>query len=128
MLYWITDAIPVEEVMTMPDPITSSHELSRRGNEFYEKHLRDLVETRQHTRKLVSIEIETGDYEIGDPASLDAPRRLHARHPDAALCTLDIHYDRATGNYRTQDYGYYPPVEDLLGAETVQVLTSPDRV
>src|SRR5581483_50684 len=67
----------------MPHPRFSSEEIARRGQELYEKSIRAKVETEENIGKLVSIDIETGDYEIGEDNSLEAPRRLHAKHPGA---------------------------------------------
>ena len=77
----------------MPHPRFSSEEISRRGKELYKQHLRAQVETEENIGKLISIDIETGDYEIGDDKSLDAPHRLQARHPGTALYTLRIGYN-----------------------------------
>lgn len=77
----------------MPHPRLSSEEISRRGKELYEQRLRALVETHENVGKLISIDIETGDYKIGDDKSLDAPHRLLARHSDAALYTIHIGYN-----------------------------------
>lgn len=71
----------------------SSEEVGRLGKELYERDIRALVETEANIGKLLSIDVETGDYEIGDDRSLDAPRRLHAKHPGAAVYTLRIGYD-----------------------------------
>jgi hypothetical protein len=78
----------------MSHPHFSSEEIRRRGREIYER-IRRRVETDENIGKLVSIDIETGDYEIGDDASLEAPRRIRARHPDAAIYTARIGYDAA---------------------------------
>ncbi|HZP81946.1 MAG TPA: hypothetical protein VFB21_09935 [Chthonomonadaceae bacterium] len=79
----------------MPHPRFSSEEIARRGQELYEKSIRAKVETEENIGKLVSIDIETGDYEIGEDNSLEAPRRLHAKHPGAAIFTLRIGYNAA---------------------------------
>jgi hypothetical protein len=76
----------------MPHPRFSSAEIQQRGIELYEQ-IRPRVECEDNIGKLVSIDVETGDYEIGDDASLEAPLRLHARHPGAAIYTLRIGYD-----------------------------------
>jgi hypothetical protein len=77
----------------MAHPHFSSEEIARRGQELYEKSIRAKVETEENIGKLVSIDIETGDYEIGEDNSLEAPRRLHAKHPGAAIFTLRIGYN-----------------------------------
>lgn len=52
----------------MPHSRFSSEEIARRGRELYEHTLRDLVETEENIGKIISIDIETGDYEIdADP-------------------------------------------------------------
>lgn len=79
----------------MIHPRFSSEEIKRHGEEAYQRSIRALVETEENTGKLVSIDIETGDYEIGDDNSLEAPRRLHAKHPGAAVYTLRIGYNAA---------------------------------
>ena len=79
----------------MPHPRFSSEEIRQRGNELYEQSIRTKVESEENIGKLVSIDIETGDYEIGDDNSLEAPRRLHLRHPGAAVYTLRIGYNAA---------------------------------
>ena len=50
----------------MPHPRYRSVEITGRGNELYEQRIRRLVETQENHGKIVSIDIETGDYEIGD--------------------------------------------------------------
>lgn len=40
--------------------------ISRIGHEIYETQLRDTVETEENIGRLISIDINTGDYEIGD--------------------------------------------------------------
>jgi hypothetical protein len=67
--------------------------LGRGEEELYEQTIRAHVETDANTGKLVSIDIETGDYETGDDTDLDAPRRLHAKHPGAAVYTRRIGYN-----------------------------------
>jgi hypothetical protein len=71
----------------------TSEEVGRRGRELYERTIRPKVETPENIGKLVSIDIETGDYEIGDDKSHDAASRLHAKHPGAAVWTERIGYN-----------------------------------
>ena len=77
----------------MPHARYSSEEISRRGQALYERSIRAKVETEANMGILISIDIETGDYAIGDDTSLEAPRRLHAQHPDAAVYTLRVGYN-----------------------------------
>jgi hypothetical protein len=78
----------------MPHPRYQSGEISRIGHELYEKCIRGKVETEENIGKLISIDIETGDYEIGDDPIVTADR-LFARHPDAAIYGARIGYDAA---------------------------------
>ena len=50
----------------MPHPRVSSEEIDRLGREWYEQRLRPLVETDQNIGKIISIDVETGDYAIAD--------------------------------------------------------------
>jgi hypothetical protein len=70
----------------------SSEEIGRRGQEIYEQKLRPLVETEKNIGKVVSIDVETGDYEIDDDL-IKAGDRLLARHPNAVLYGARIGYD-----------------------------------
>ena len=76
----------------MPHPRFSSVEITRRGNDLYEQRIRNLVETQENLGKIVSIDIETGDYEIGDDL-ISTGDRLFARHPGAALYGARIGYN-----------------------------------
>jgi hypothetical protein len=58
-----------------------AEEFARRGDEIYERDIRPRMRS-EDDWKVVAIEIETGDYEIGKD-EIDAPHRLRARHPDA---------------------------------------------
>ena len=71
----------------------SSEEVGRRGKEWYEKHIRVQVEIEENIGLLVSIDIETGDYEIGSDKDFSATRRLREKHPGAALYTERIGYN-----------------------------------
>lgn len=71
----------------------ASEEIGRRGKEWYENHIRAQVETEANIGLLVTIDIETGDYEIGGYRDFDGIRRLHEKHPGAALYTVRIGYN-----------------------------------
>jgi hypothetical protein len=62
------------------------------GHEIYETRLRPKVETDENIGKLISIDINTGDYEIGDKP-LPTIKRLQARRPEAEIWTERIGYD-----------------------------------
>jgi len=66
--------------------------VSRIGHEIYETQLRPKVETEENIGKLISIDIKTGDYEIGDKL-ITAVERLQGRRPDAEIWSERIGYD-----------------------------------
>ena len=71
----------------------TSEEVGRRGKEWYQNYIRAQVETEANIGLLVTIDIETGDYEIGGYRDFDATRRLHEKHPGAALYAIRIGYN-----------------------------------
>jgi hypothetical protein len=76
----------------MRHPRYSGEEIARRGEELYEQQLRSQVETEENIGKIISIDIETGDYEIADDPLITG-RRLQAKHPDAAIYGKRIGYN-----------------------------------
>lgn len=76
----------------MPHPLFDKKEIARRGKALYEERIRPQLDTDVYLGKILSIDIETGDYEIGDDP-VDTGRRLHARHPGAAVWTERIGYN-----------------------------------
>lgn len=76
----------------MGHPRLSREEIARRGQELYDKSIRAQVETEENIGKVISIDIETGDYAI-DNDPVKAARRLLAKSPGAALWTERIGYD-----------------------------------
>ncbi|MEH2158372.1 hypothetical protein [Nostoc sp.] len=68
----------------MPHPKLNGEEITRRGKELYEKSIRPQVETAENIGKIVSINVETGEYEIGDDLVVTS-RRLQAKQADAAI-------------------------------------------
>ena len=75
----------------MPHARLSSKEIDRRGQEWYER-LRPLVETPENIGKIISIDVESGDYAIADDL-ITAGDLVRARHPDAAMYGARIGYD-----------------------------------
>jgi hypothetical protein len=67
-------------------------EIRRRGKELYEQKIRPKVETEENIGKIVSIDVETGDYEI-DKDVLQSARRLLKRRPNGVLWSERIGYD-----------------------------------
>lgn len=76
----------------MPYPKLNDEEIIRRGKELYEKDIRPQVETVENIGKLISINVETGEYEIGDDL-LVTSRRLQVKQADAAIWAERIGYD-----------------------------------
>lgn len=76
----------------MLHPKLSDEEIIRRGKELYQKHIRPQVETTENIGKLISINVETGEYEIGDDLLITS-RRLQAKQADAAIWAERIGYD-----------------------------------
>jgi hypothetical protein len=75
----------------MGHPRVSNEEIDRRGWEIYRK-LLPQIETDENVGKIISIDVETGEYAIDDD-TLSASGRLLARRPDAALFGMRIGYD-----------------------------------
>ncbi|HZO87185.1 MAG TPA: hypothetical protein VFB38_02520 [Chthonomonadaceae bacterium] len=69
----------------------SAEEITRRGQEWYEKGIREKVETEENLGKILVIDIETGEYEL-DEAQVAATRRAKAKHPGHLLYGLWIGY------------------------------------
>ncbi len=76
----------------MPHPRFSGDEIADRGEQLYEQSIREKVETEENIGKIISIDIETGDYEI-DVDPLVTGLRLQAKHPDAAIYGKRIGYN-----------------------------------
>ena len=67
--------------MTIRQRRYSKEEMARRGQELYESGIRAQVEAGNDS-KIVAIDIETGEFEVGDTV-MDATARLFERQPDA---------------------------------------------
>jgi hypothetical protein len=76
----------------MSHPRYPGDEVRRIGKELYERSIRAKVETEENIGKIISIDIETGDYEIGDDI-LKTAGRLLEKHPDAAIWSERIGYN-----------------------------------
>ena len=70
----------------------SGEEIGVRGQEIYESRLRTLLETEDNIGKIVSIDIQSGDYEIADDL-VSAGLRLQERRPDALMYGKRIGYN-----------------------------------
>ena len=76
----------------MVHPALKDEEIGRRGRQLYEKLVRAQVETEGNIGKIVCIDIESGEFEV-DSSGLEAARRLHSRHPGAAIYGGRIGYN-----------------------------------
>jgi hypothetical protein len=70
----------------------NDEEVTQRGKDFYERQLRPQVETAENIGKIISIDIESGDYEIDDDL-LTTCRRLQVRHEHPILWTERIGFN-----------------------------------
>ncbi|MGF1987992.1 MAG: hypothetical protein RMY62_009030 [Nostoc sp. ZfuVER08] len=62
----------------MSDSTLSSQEVARLGKELYVKSIRGKVETQENIGKIISMNVETGDYEIGERL-VETSLRLRAK-------------------------------------------------
>ncbi len=62
----------------------NDEEITRRGKELYDSQIRFQVEILQNIGKIASINIETGEYEIGDDLLITS-RRLREKQADALI-------------------------------------------
>jgi hypothetical protein len=76
----------------MSRPKLSDEEITQRGKELYENNIRPQVETTENIGKIISINVETGEYEIGDDLLLTS-LKLRAKQPDVALWTERIGFN-----------------------------------
>jgi hypothetical protein len=74
---------------------TDHRELARRGEEYYDRVLRAKLEPK-HVGKYLAIEVESGDYALGDN-TLDALDRAEAKHPDCVFHLMRVGYTAAGG-------------------------------
>ena len=65
-------------------------ELASRGQQYYDRHLRPLLEP-DHHGEYVFLDVETGDYEV-DSDQLAAMARARANHPDTVFYIVRVGY------------------------------------
>jgi len=75
------------------DSAREADEIVRKGEELYDREIREKVEQGNHGRFVV-IDITSGDYEVADE-DLAASERVIARHPQALLYGIRIGYPAA---------------------------------
>ncbi len=71
----------------------TSEVVAIRGKEIYQQQIREKVEA-EHKGKFLSVDIETGDYEI-DTDDLSPTMRLLAKRPNAPIYSLRIGFRAA---------------------------------
>ena len=71
----------------------SSHEIAERGEALYRDRIKALVKTPETLGNMVIIDVETGDYEVGDRDGIEATDKLLAKHKNALLYALRIGYE-----------------------------------
>jgi hypothetical protein len=76
----------------MSDVNLADQQIAQRGKELYEQQIRAKVETQENIGKIISIDIESGDYEV-DSDLLATCRRLQARHEHPVLWTERIGFN-----------------------------------
>jgi hypothetical protein len=76
----------------MTHPTLSREEISQRGREIYQQHVRAHVETAENIGKIIAIDLDTGEYEI-DKDLLVACHRLQEKQPNAITWAGRIGYD-----------------------------------
>jgi hypothetical protein len=76
----------------MPHTRMKSEEIDRRGAEIYRERLRAVVETPENIGRIISIDVESGDYAIADDL-IAAGDMVRERHPDAPMYALRIGYN-----------------------------------
>lgn len=75
----------------------SPKEICERGDEIYHRDLQSKLDTPENKRKILVIDIESGNYEMDeDKRQLEASRRLRARQPDGVFYFMRIGYPSMT--------------------------------
>ena len=77
----------------MPNPGVDVEGIARRGQEYYEQHLRAELEP-EHTGKYLFLDVETGEYEM-DEDQLAAMARARSKHPETVFYILRVGYPAA---------------------------------
>jgi hypothetical protein len=79
--------------MMKPHLTTSREEFTRKGQDYYDRFLRDRLEP-DHNGKYLALDVETGEYEM-DADEMAAIDRARARLPESPLYILRIGYPTA---------------------------------
>jgi hypothetical protein len=71
-------------------------EIIARGKSIYERQLRKHLAIPENMGKLLMIDVDTGDYEIGEDGNdVELFRNLRARHPQAQVFSLKVGFRTA---------------------------------
>ena len=70
----------------------SDEEITQRGKKLYDSQIRSQVEIPENIGKIASINIETGEYEIGDDLLITS-QRLREKQADALIWTERIGFN-----------------------------------
>jgi hypothetical protein len=71
-------------------------EIVARGKALYEQRLRPLLATPENMGKLLMIDVDSGDYELGEDGNdVELYRRLRSRQPRAQVFSLKVGYRTA---------------------------------
>jgi hypothetical protein len=103
-----TDVLDNSPTLSEPEAAASertreslrAEDIARRGQEAYEKAIRAKVEAGNKGKVLV-IDVDTGDYEMGDD-DMELADRLHAKRENARLYAMRIGFsafDYTTGQF-----------------------------
>lgn len=83
-----TQSVPPIPWVNMSHPEYTKEQIAGRGKSIYEQQIRSHVET-HHTGEYLVINIETGEYELGED-KLAVSQRAYARFPGAPLYGMRI--------------------------------------
>jgi hypothetical protein len=72
----------------MANVATDHEELARRGQAYYDEHLRERLEP-EHNGEYLVLDVESGEYEM-DADEMRAIQRARARHPDRLFYVLRV--------------------------------------
>ncbi|MBM4033694.1 MAG: hypothetical protein FJ291_18200 [Planctomycetes bacterium] len=72
----------------MSTAVTEHPPLARRGQAYYDEHLRARLEP-EHDGRFLALDVETGDYEV-DEDEMAAIQRARAKHPQTLFYVLRI--------------------------------------
>jgi hypothetical protein len=87
-----------QEMTAMPHPRFSGEEIELRREAIYAESLCSHVETEDNIGKIISIDIETGDYEFSEAGDLlTGAMRLQAKYPNAAIYGKRIGFNAVLG-------------------------------